>query len=65
MPPRSEELTISVIGSLSSKAKAFSSLYGTPSGPRALFISVLDSARQTRHLFTIGGGEAAGRNARR
>ena len=65
MPSRSEELTISVTGSLSSKVKTFSSLSGTSSGPGALLISVLDSARQTRHLFTVGGGEAAGRNTGR
>ena len=65
MPSRSEELKISVTGSLSSKAKTFSSLFDTPSGPGALLVSVLDSAHQTRHLFTVGGGEAAGRNAGR
>ena len=65
MPSCSEELTISVTGSLSLKAKTFSSLFGTPSGPGALLISILDSARQTRHLYTVGSGEAAGKIAGR
>ena len=63
MPSCSEELKISVTSSLTSKAKAFSSLFGTPSGPGALLISVLESARW--HLFTVGGCEAACRNAGR